>query len=153
MLNADCPCGSGERYADCCRLLHQQPSREATAEQVMRSRYSAYVLRDIAYLRESWHPKTLSAAPKPGEALEIEWLGLRVLDHRESSDGDADVEFVAFFLDGGKIQQLRERSRFERVDGVWRYVDGRFLPPVKLSRNDPCCCGSGRKQKKCHPEC
>ena len=150
---AVCPCGSGEQYRDCCQLLHQAKSSEVTAEQLMRSRYTAYVLGDIAYLRETWHPDTLKAAPVPGETLETDWLGLRILDHSESGKDRAEVEFVAFFLDDGGVQQLRERSRFERINGNWRYLDGEFLPPLKLLRNDPCCCGSGRKQKKCHPEC
>lgn len=148
-----CPCGSGVTYAQCCQPLHRSERDDITAEQLMRSRYSAYVVGDIAYLRQTWHPDTLAAAPKFGDAMDTHWLGLRILDRPAPQERFATVEFVAFFEEGEKVQQLRERSRFERINAKWRYLDGEFLPPLKLSRNDSCCCGSGRKQKKCHPEC
>lgn len=148
-----CPCGSGDAFSHCCQPLHCQESAEITAEQLMRSRYSAYVMGNVAYLRQTWHPETLAAAPAVGESLDTHWLGLRILDSQQQSEELADVEFVAFYLEGERVAQLRERSRFARVAGFWRYLDGQFLAPLKLGRNDACCCGSGRKQKKCHPEC
>jgi SEC-C motif-containing protein len=89
----------------------------------MRSRYSAFVKRDVAYLLRTWHPRT-----RP-ERLDLDprmpWTGLEILD---ASDGSAfhstgTVTFRASYRGGS----LHERSRFERVDGVWVYVDGQFL--------------------------
>ena len=51
-----CPCGSTKPYADCCRPLIAGDRRAETAEQLMRSRYTAYVKKELAWLRESLHP-------------------------------------------------------------------------------------------------
>lgn len=141
-----CPCGSGKPYGECCAPLHRGERSAATAEALMRSRYSAYVLKDGDYLRATWHPSTRPAL------LELEgdttrWLGLRILATAQGGEGDesGSVEFAADYAGG----QLHERSRFVRERGQWRYLDGELLPPVKVGRNEPCPCGSGRKFKRC----
>lgn len=94
----------------------------------MRSRYSAYVLRLVPYLLETWHPRTRPAAldaDPPG----LRWLGLQVRAHRCLDADHAEVEFVARCKVGGRAQRLHERSRFERVDGRWFYVDGDVSEP------------------------
>jgi SEC-C motif-containing protein len=89
----------------------------------MRSRYSAYVLRDEAYLQMSWHPSTRPAAPVTDVATK--WLGLEV--RAETNDGDsATVEFVARCRVNGRGQRMHEVSRFTREAGRWLYVDGSF---------------------------
>ncbi|GGQ65274.1 hypothetical protein GCM10010216_28890 [Streptomyces flaveolus] len=55
----------------------------------------------------------------------MRWTGLEILD---TTDGSAfhstgTVTFRASYRGGS----LHERSRFERVDGAWVYVDGEFL--------------------------
>ncbi len=94
----------------------------------MRSRYTAYVLRDEAYLRRTWHPSTLPSNLDLANQGPMQWLGLRVLN--TESGGEADdkgtVEFIAKFKVNGKAQRLRETSRFTREDGHWYYVDGVF---------------------------
>ena len=117
---AHCPCGHG-RYAACCGPLHAgAPAPNAAA--LMRSRYSAYVLQDAAYLLATWHPSTRPASLgfEPG----LRWLGLEVKRHVPAGDR-AVVEFVARHrLGGGRAGRLHETSRFVREDGAWRYVDG-----------------------------
>lgn len=88
----------------------------------MRSRYSAFVRRDEPYLLRTWHPRTRPARLDldPG----MRWTGLEIL---AATDGSAfhstgTVTFRASYRDGS----LLERSRFERVDGVWVYLDGEF---------------------------
>ena len=91
----------------------------------MRSRYTAHVLGDTEHLHRTWHPAHRPATVTLDPATE--WLGLEILateDGREL-DRSGTVEFEARY-DGGV---LRERSRFERVDGVWVYVDGTSPPP------------------------
>ena len=122
-----CPCGHADSYASCCGPLHQGVPA-ATAEQLMRSRYSAYVLKREDYLLASWHadtrPRALDLAlqqPVPS------WLGLDVKRH-QSTDDEATVEFVARLrYGGGKAQRLHEISRFVREQGRWYYVDGTML--------------------------
>lgn len=91
----------------------------------MRSRYSAFVLGDQAYLRASWHASTCpdDLAPEPG----LKWLGLEVRAHRVVDADHAEVEFVARSRLDGRGQRLHERSRFVREQGRWLYVDGDML--------------------------
>jgi SEC-C motif-containing protein len=119
-----CPCGGG-RYEACCARWHAGPLhlQAPTAEALMRSRYSAYVLGLAPYLLDTWHPDTRppSIAPDPPGRR---WLGLQVRSHVAHDDTQASVEFVARCRDGGgRAERLQERSRFERVAGRWLYRD------------------------------
>jgi SEC-C motif domain protein len=73
----DCPCGSGEVFAQCCRPLHAGERPAATAEELMRSRYCAYVVGDMDYVWRTWHPRTRPEALTPSDA---QWTGLEILD-------------------------------------------------------------------------
>ncbi|MEU7720002.1 YchJ family protein [Streptomyces tibetensis] len=122
MTRRSCPCGLPEAYEVCCGRFHSGAAAAPTAEALMRSRYCAFVKGDAAYLLRTWHPRT-----RPG-TLELDpgmrWTGLEILG---ASGGSAfhttgTVEFRASYRGGS----LHERSRFERVDGAWVYVDGEF---------------------------
>ena len=108
-----CPCGSGTLYAACCGPLHRGRALPATAEQLMRSRYSAYAVGELGYVFRTWHPRTRpdDVRPDPG----TRWTGLRIL----AADADT-VEFVASW-EGGAMHEV---SRFEQRAGRWVYVDG-----------------------------
>jgi SEC-C motif-containing protein len=93
-----------------------------TAEALMRSRYTAYVLGLTGYLLDTWHPSTRPAtidADPPG----LRWLGLDVRDCVDLSADHSTVEFVARSKLAGRAQRLHETSRFERVGNRWLYVD------------------------------
>ena len=123
-----CPCESGVAYSACCKPLHTRAAAAETAERLMRSRYSAYVKRLPAYLLETWHPSTRPATLDL-DARQI-WLGLEVVG-AEAGGVDEDtgtVEFVARWRFGEAESAMREVSRFERVDGRWRYLDGDVDP-------------------------
>lgn len=116
-----CPCGSHKAYARCCWRWHAGDAAP-DAESLMRSRYTAYVLKLKDYLLATWHPQT---RPDDLELSRIpHWLGLKVLRHEMTGDDTAIVEFVARCKSGGKAHDLREVSRFKREDGQWLYVDG-----------------------------
>lgn len=95
----------------------------------MRARYCAYAQRNEPYLLATWHPTTRPQAldfNDPGQ-LQMRWLGLTIKAAKEDGD-QGEVEFVARFRVGGQsAQRLHERSRFERIEGRWYYVDGVFL--------------------------
>ena len=121
-----CPCGRPAAYADCCGRLHAGQIAP-DAETLMRSRYTAYVLNNEAYLLASWHASTRPAAldlANPAEAVPApQWLGLEVKRFVPAGDA-ATVEFVARYRRNGRAVRLHETSRFVREDGRWFYVDG-----------------------------
>ncbi len=121
--NTLCPCGSAAPYAGCCGRWHHGPQRllAPTAEALMRSRYSAYVLGLHEYLLDTWHANTRPAAIEAQDP-QLRWLGLEL---RRCSQDDADhatVEFVARSKLGGRAHRLHETSCFERIDGHWLYL-------------------------------
>ncbi|HWS76531.1 MAG TPA: YchJ family metal-binding protein [Quisquiliibacterium sp.] len=122
-----CPCGSGSAYAACCGRYHGGPLhlRAPSAEALMRSRYTAFVLGLTGYLLDTWHPSTRPAALAPNEPG-LRWLGLEVRRHAQQDETHATVEFVARSKLGGRAHRLHETSRFLREDGRWYYVDGDF---------------------------
>ncbi|MGW1346494.1 YchJ family protein [Kribbella sp. NPDC002412] len=116
-----CPCGLGASYADCCGPLHDGGTA-TTAEQLMRSRYSAFVVGDTAYLLRTW-----SAATRPAELQldeDIRWTGLEILGTTDGSPFHTagTVEFRASYRLGGRTGHQQENSRFVREDGAWVYV-------------------------------
>ena len=119
----DCPCG-GKAFATCCAPLLSGAQQAVSAEQLMRSRYTAYTLADDAYLRASWAAKTRPAPSTISEAG-VQWLGLDVRRHGEEGN-EASVEFVARYKIDGRAYRLHEISRFVREDGCWYYLDGSF---------------------------
>jgi SEC-C motif-containing protein len=122
-----CPCGSGRPVGVCCAPYVDGRSVPETAEQLMRSRYTAYVLGRLEYLRDTWHPTT-RRDPEHGEP--VTWLGLKIVrtEAGDVEDNQGTVEFVARYKVGGKAHRLHEISRFRRRDGRWLYVDGETGP-------------------------
>ena len=154
-MSKTCPCGRPLSYDDCCGRFHRHHALPDTAEDLMRSRYSAFALGRADYLLATLHPD--KRRPDEQAALEqsfrdTHWQGLRIVatDAGTASDSAGTVEFIAHFRSGQREGQLHERSRFVKVDSQWLYVDGDMLPAKSPGRNDPCWCGSGKKFKKCH---
>jgi len=119
----NCPCLSGEQYAHCCGRFHRGDAEAPTAEQLMRSRYSAFVVRDAEYLLRTWHPDT-----RPAE-LELDagtqWRRLDILSTSRGGplDSQGVVEFAAHYRHGGVRGVQRETSRFVREGRRWYYLD------------------------------
>ena len=141
-----CPCGSGQSYETCCGKYISNNEIPSTPEQLMRSRYSAYTLKNERYLLQSWHPST-----RP-DSLDLatdatQWRKLKII-----SSTDNSVHFVAFFRDiiNGKETEfyLSENSEFIK-DDKWYYLKGIDLKTSELTKNMPCPCQSGKKFKRC----
>lgn len=115
-----CPCGRGLPYAECCGPAHRGHA-PATAEALMRSRYSAFARDDEDYVLRSWHPDTRPERVEPDPRMR--WAGLDVLATTGGGLFDAEgvVEFRAHYRDGGRPGEMHERSRFVRHDGAWVY--------------------------------
>jgi SEC-C motif-containing protein len=159
--NDPCPCGSGNALEACCGPVVAGTVPAATAEALMRSRYTAYVLGDVEHLKRSLDPRWHAGFDAEGSkewSEKAQWKGLTILSTKGGgpSDEEGEVEFVARFAMDGVDQEMRERSRFRRRGGQWRYLDGKVrsaqetvVSGPKVGRNDPCPCGSGKKRKKC----
>ncbi len=122
-----CPCGLPATYGECCGRFHRGEESAPTAELLMRSRYSAFVAGDTAYLRRTWHPATRPRHLEldPG----MRWRGLEILETTGGSPfhSTGTVTFRARYRHHGKRGALHERSSFERRNGDWVYVDGVFV--------------------------
>jgi SEC-C motif-containing protein len=124
-----CPCGSGQLFAQCCEPFLADRAIPQTVEQLMRSRYTAYTLRDEAYLLRTWHPSTRPARLDLSAGEPVKWLGLSII----RSEGDAaathgTVEFVARYKPHGRAARMHEVSRFAREEGRWFYLNGDVEP-------------------------
>ena len=124
-----CPCKSRQSYALCCLPFHQGKAKPETAEQLMRSRYSAYFFRLVDYLVETTHPDTRESGLK--QSLEkiihqANWSYLTVLGVAQGGREDkrGKVEFVAEYYVDDEPCELHEVSRFKRFKGAWKYLDG-----------------------------
>lgn len=119
-----CHCGNQLAFASCCGAILNGDKSATTAEQLMRSRYSAFVEQDKDYLLASWHPEQ-----RPQELdfdPQQQWIGLKIV-RTEAGQADDDtgvVEFIARYKLQGKAYRLEEVSQFERVDGAWVYSFG-----------------------------
>lgn len=124
-----CPCNPSKKYSDCCEKAHQNINTVLTAETLMRSRYSAFVLANINYLHESHHSTTRPTQKENKEILSwtksVKWLKLEVLTTSKGSitDLEGTVEFNAFFMENGKVDVIHENSSFCKENKHWVYLN------------------------------
>jgi SEC-C motif-containing protein len=124
----------------------------------MRSRFTAHVARDYGYLHRTYLTSSQQPYVDEGPTPANVWTRLTIHSHTLSTSPDlAYVEFSAYYIheDGGEAA-LQEKSEFRRVNGEWFYIRALRLGPapfkstaLKVGRNDPCPCGSGKKYKHC----
>lgn len=174
-----CPCGSSKNYTACCEPFITGKAQAPTAEALMRSRYTAYVNANMAYIKSTLAPEKRKEFDEAGAkewATKSKWLGLEIMNTKQGKSGDATgvVEFTATYKMKGKTIGHHEVAefRYDDKDARWYFVDAdshehadgeghhhhhhnKSTKPVvreqpKIGRNDPCFCGSGQKYKKCH---
>lgn len=128
MTSRHCFCGLSTTYEVCCARFHTGVEYASTAELLMRSRYSAYVLVREDYLLKTWHVDTRPATLNFLDAGKTKWLGLDIKRHTMIDVTHAEVEFVARYkIAGQSAVRLHEISDFVLEDGRWFYVFGVFL--------------------------
>ncbi len=158
-MSSTCPCGLPASLEDCCGRFLSRDQLPSTAVELMRSRFTAFVLGDVPYLMDTAAgPAAEVRAEDLGRwAAEREWLDLKVLETQAGGPDDTEgvVVFRARFKDP-QVQVHEERSSFIKRGGRWYFTKGEWnhsnTPATSeraQSRNDPCACGSGRKFKKC----
>ncbi len=153
-----CFCGESKPFSECCEPIIKGEKPAQTAEQLMRSRYSAYATVEPKYLMQTTHLSLLknqNEADIRAWAEENKWQKLEVISSQkgQAADTRGEVEFKAYFIDyEGKSQVHHEKSTFLKEAGKWFYSSGIIDPKNTLqvqNRNDFCACGSGKKYKKC----
>ena len=122
-----CPCRFGLDYEACCGPAIEGRAWPETAEALMRSRYTAFALRRVDWLKESLWPKYQKTLDVPGLtefAHSRQWVGLDILKVEKGGAGDTTgmVLFVAKALENGEIREHREASLFRKKKGLWYYV-------------------------------
>ena len=159
---SSCPCGSGAELAQCYNPIIEGAVAATTAEQLMRARYTAHTLANMAFILKTHHPAKRTDIDENATAQwarESEWLGLEIMDVEggEEDNGEGRIEFRARYRDTNKQRYTHhEKAIFEKYNGEWFFKDAE-VPQIqqfrrddaKQGRNDPCACGSGKKYKKC----
>jgi len=148
-----CPCCSEQDYSTCCEPLHLGKSTATTPEKLMRSRYAAFAKREIDYLIKTTHSSlqhTIDKTSLSNWSQENSWDKLEVISSSEKVDKGL-VEFKAYFHTNLQKEMHHELSEFTKENDNWLYSKGTINPKTNTlrKRNDPCPCGSGKKNKKC----
>lgn len=154
MYEVACPCGLAKSFGECCGQFISGEKLPENAEQLMRSRYSAYATGKYQYILDTYGKTQRAALTTEQLAQSAQgqtWCKLTI----ESStllESPQTVEFRAFYKDNDEFYCLHEISSFELENEQWRYVSGEVKADsglFKLGRNDLCLCGSNKKFKKC----
>jgi SEC-C motif-containing protein len=144
-MRGACPCTSGRPYAGCCEPLHRGVREADTPEALMRSRFSAFALRDADYLARTLHPDHEDRALPQADlvrrikasASAFKYMALEILDRRDpGEDGIAQVLFLARVFEKGKERSFVELSDFAHDGEGWRYLRGVALPVARV-HGDP----------------
>lgn len=150
-----CPCGSKKSYDLCCGPFLEKKQIPTTPEELMRSRYTAFVKGDVDYIFDTMRGKAREGFSKEETrrwAQSVKWLNLTILNAPSVKQGEITgwVELIASFKENDIPSQIHEMSQFHLIDGRWYYVSGQYPDKRPQSgRNAPCSCGSGKKFKSC----
>lgn len=150
----NCLCGNKLTFEQCCQPIVSGEINAKNAEQLMRSRFTAYAIKDYQYILQTYasaQRTKLTVSELANSDQDTLWLSLQVLTHRSQSN-TAQVEFKAFYQIDSHYYVMHELSDFVLHHGKWFYStgviqkdSGKFSP----ERNSQCVCGSGKKFKKC----
>ena len=125
MIAITCACGNGLNYADCCKPYHTLKNIPKTAEILMRSRYSAYVLHLADYLVATIHPANRHLHKKKDI---LAWAKANTWVKLEICNADDDVvEFKAYYMHHHNLEIHHERSLFKQEKGKWYYYSGTYF--------------------------
>jgi SEC-C motif-containing protein len=125
-MSNNCPCGSLRDYNECCGAIISGQRDALTAQELMRSRYTAFTLANVDYLMRSHHSKSRPIRERQQIltwAKSVKWMGLTIINTQQGEPADTTgyVEFKAVFMENGKVSHIHENSFFEREKGLWVY--------------------------------
>lgn len=150
-----CFCGNAVSFEQCCQPIIEKNHSAKTAEELMRSRYSAYCIKDGTYIYNTYANEKRAdnqVSDIQQWADETKWLSLQVKEINLGNEQYDFVEFIATYIANNEIWQLHEKSRFIKEGDQWCYLDGEIIAHTKcksLTRNSACPCESGLKYKRC----
>jgi SEC-C motif-containing protein len=126
-MRRNCPCGNNQTIENCCGAIIKGEKEALTAEELMRSRYTAFTKGNGDYLMASHSVNTRELKDKKdleNWAKSVTWMHLDVLNTTDgkANDTQGTVEFKAFFVDHGKVDVIHENSSFRIENGKWVYV-------------------------------
>ena len=127
-----CFCGSDDTFKQCCKPIIDRTQPAPTAQDLMRSRYSAYVIVASQYLIDSTHISQRANYSKTdieAWAKESHWQKLEIIECKKGLFDDlvGEVEFKAYYRNSKNIIQIHhEKSVFRKENGDWFYVSGSF---------------------------
>lgn len=123
----NCPCQSNKPFNECCEPYHKGTATP-TAEALMRSRYSAYVLHNTNYIYKSWSQSTRPSKKSLKQGEPMKWQSLKIINTEAGTALDVEgvVEFKASYLVDDNVEMLHEVSRFIRENSRWVYLDGKY---------------------------
>ncbi len=121
-----CYCNSKKAYTECCEPIILGNQDAETAEQLMRSRYTAFVVANVNYLMTSHHPQTRPTKERKNIlkwTKSVTWINLEIISKQRGQENDTDgyVEFKALFMEDGKIECIHENSYFVKENNKWYY--------------------------------
>lgn len=122
--NHKCPCGSNIPYSLCCQKYLENGKYTTNAEILMRSRYTAYVMSNEAYLLATWHILTRPKNLALNKNKQLKWIKLEIKNYQILDDNHATVEFIAYYKINGKMHKMHEISQFIKENDQWFYVKG-----------------------------
>ena len=157
-------------YQDCCQPYHDafynddvdkvDSIRAESAQRLMRTRYSAFVLIKPEYIAKTTLPaqqNLLDIKAIESWAIDTNWAGLEIVEHTPKlGKRHAQVEFKAFYIKpDGEQAAHHELSAFVKVvnetakekDERWYFLDPTVV--MTVTQKQPCICGSGEKFKRC----
>lgn len=123
----NCPCGSGKTFSECCEVIISGQRQASSPEELMRSRYSAFATKNLAYLRESLDPQNwreMNTEANRQWAERATFTGLEILRSEESGN-KGQVEFKANYIWEGEPQVHHELATFRKQQGRWFFKTGR----------------------------
>ena len=124
-----CPCGNELPFFKCCGAIHNDEKNAETAEELMRSRYSAFATGNGNYLIQSQSIQTREESNKEEVirwAKSVKWIKLEIIHSINGSKNDSTgiVEFKAHYMRNFLKHSIHERSKFVKEKGKWYYLEG-----------------------------
>lgn len=123
-----CYCHSNKEYEDCCQPIIIKKKNAHTPEELMRSRYTSFILKNFDHLLATHDPKTKNEFDLKANqtwANTVQFTKLEIIKSKEA-ENQGIVEFKAYYTDlkTKQNQVHHELSQFRKENGHWYFSSG-----------------------------